>query len=490
MRSAKSPMERSWLSAGKVVLPSALVFMLWMAGCGGSVTSTSMVATSGPQTYFAPIVAGTTYSTSSASSAFIQNALTYTMDDTALTFAQTTYQPPSTQPGPQVLNAGDLTIGQRGLRSLGITANYVYQSSTTNTQAGYYPITHNPPEVGSFAVELANQAGGLVQLVGQPAVPLVAATACPNSASSQTYLFTSIPGGLTSVSGSRYGWDPATDTAYGVVQISASGSTVTLQNIQQFTLSSASGTGAPAQPSSSSATGTCASSVFGNTTVVPGQLVITNPNPGGSEQIPPQATIGIGPTGLLVEDNGSNASSPLADTSPALYYNNVLGAGTGAVGLPQSSSALSTSAVVSAQYLGFIYGAGVYVSGNPYTKDWSSHVASFGFSSLPSSCASVTASTSTLIYGGDYPNDNPSVSATGFSNCDFAIDLGVQSSSHNGLYPNATVWVGAGYAANASGTTYSFPAVAIAGQLNGKYALFVLGVDSTQPWAIYLLQSN
>jgi hypothetical protein len=32
--------------------------------------------------------------------------------------------------------------------------------------------------------------------------------------------------------------------------------------------------------------------------------------------------------------------------------------------------------------------------------------------------------------------------------------------------------------------------VAIAGQLNGKYAIFVLGVDSTQPWAIYLMQSN
>jgi hypothetical protein len=39
-------------------------------------------------------------------------------------------------------------------------------------------------------------------------------------------------------------------------------------------------------------------------------------------------------------------------------------------------------------------------------------------------------------------------------------------------------------------TTDSISAVAIAGQLNGKYAVFLLGVDSTQPWAIYLLQSN
>jgi hypothetical protein len=109
-----------------------------------------------------------------------------------------------------------------------------------------------------------------------------------------------------------------------------------------------------------------------------------------------------------------------------------------------------------------------------------------------------------LIYGGDYPQnngqDNPSASPNGFGNCDFAIDLGIQDPSNNGLYPSATVWVGSCYAGNIaggacsagniSGSTYSFQAVAIAGQLNGKYAIFLIGVDSTQPWAVYLLQSN
>jgi hypothetical protein len=67
--------------------------------------------------------------------------------------------------------------------------------------------------------------------------------------------------------------------------------------------------------------------------------------------------------------------------------------------------------------------------------------------------------------------------------------------------PNATVWVGGAgagtvYASNIVGSTYSFSAVAIAGQLNvagqtnGKYAIFLIGKDSTQPWVIYLLQSN
>jgi hypothetical protein len=56
------------------------------------------------------------------------------------------------------------------------------------------------------------------------------------------------------------------------------------------------------------------------------------------------------------------------------------------------------------------------------------------------------------------------------------------------------VYVGSGFGTNTTGKTYSFPAVAIAGQLNGKYAIFLIGVDSTgsphQAWGIYLLQSN
>jgi hypothetical protein len=267
------------------------------------------------------------------------------------------------------------------------------------------------------------------------------------------------------------------------------------------------GTGT-AQPSASPVTGTCASSIYGYTTVVPGQSVITLPTLGGG-QIPPQATLAIGPTGLLVEDNGANASSPLPNTSPALLYNNFLGAGTGAVGLPRPSGALSTLAVVGAQYLGFIYGAGVYVRQPPYTQGSSSHVASFGFSTQPASCstfaAQIAAQGGTLanpIYGGDFPQsngqDDPSASPNyPYGNCDVAIDLGT-TQSPAGIYPNATVWMGgppaSKYAANTFGKTYSFSAVAIAGQLlDGKYALFVLGVDSkesNQPWAIYLLQSS
>jgi hypothetical protein len=95
------------------------------------------------------------------------------------------------------------------------------------------------------------------------------------------------------------------------------------------------------------------------------------------------------------------------------------------------------------------------------------------------------------IYGGDFPANDPTGSSKGgFGNSDFAIYLNQQDSSNNGLYSQATVCVGGQYAGNSTGATYSFQAVAVAGQLGGKYAIFLIGLDSVQPWAIYLLQSN
>jgi hypothetical protein len=74
------------------------------------------------------------------------------------------------------------------------------------------------------------------------------------------------------------------------------------------------------------------------------------------------------------------------------------------------------------------------------------------------------------------------------------IDLGQQDSSRNGLFPNATIYLSQVFTGNATAGGYSFPATAIAGQLNGKYAIFVIGVDTTgtpsQAWGVYLFQSN
>ncbi len=457
-----------------------MVLLLCLAGCGGGQNAISSPPSSGsgPQTYFAPYIAGTTNAGSS-----LRGPEIYSIDDSASpkAFSQENFSlnPQQGQQGAQVINTGTFTATSRGLLTLGITSNY------TPGGNGFTATNFPQPKTGSFAVELAGQAGGLVQLVGQPAAPLVAAVQCPSAASKATYLFITIPSALinSTPNGQQtpFGsWNPHTDTAYGSVDVSASGTNVTFSNIQQVTLDSI-------RSGLSPVSGTCAPTVLGNTTSAPGQVVVQNP--GTSTNPPPQATIGIGPSGLLVEDNGAEASADLD-----AQYANVLGAGSGAIGLPQPSSAVDTKAVRGAQYLGFIYGSG------SQSTDWSSHVASFGFPgspALPSACSSFVAQTGPLvngIYGGDYPQtngqDDPSASPDGFANCDVAIDFGTQASSTNGLYPAATVWLGANYVGNKTGKTYSFPVVAIAGQLNGKYAIFLIGVDSTQPWTIYLLQSN
>jgi hypothetical protein len=138
---------------------------------------------------------------------------------------------------------------------------------------------------------------------------------------------------------------------------------------------------------------------------------------------------------LLVEDNDLGA----VDT---------LGAGSGAVGLLKPTSTLDTGDLIGQQYLGFVYGAGVFTTvGEPPT--WSSHLVSFGFPgfpSVPTSCRSLPAGTSTtaLIYGGDFINDDPTTGTNGFGNCDLAIDLEPENPANNGsygLYPQARVWI-------------------------------------------------
>ncbi len=482
---SKHVTEKIWWFGSALLLLSGL-------GCGSSTSSSAPSSpSSGPQTYFAPYVAGTN---NIAANIALQGAKIYAVDDTIDAFTESTFQlAPFAQQGSQVINAGIMSSSQRGLLSLGITTNYVLASSGNS----YVPINFNPPKSGGFALELAGQAGGLIQLVGQPASPLVAATECPNAKTTQTYQFVTVAAGLTnSVVATKLeaAWNPATDTAYGDVDISAEGTSITFNNIHQHTLPSVGGAGTPTQQPPSSVVGGCGPTVFGNTISV-GQLTVTNPTEGGGLSTPPQAYLGIGPSGLLVEYNGAGeAAFPFPGTTPNLFYDNTLGAGTGAIGLPKPSSAVNMTSLLAAQYLGFVYGAGVY-SGNSAVvpTGWSSHLTSFGFPTVPSGCASVAAASSTLIYGGDFTNDDPSTSSNGFGNCNLAIDLGAQDNSNNGLFPNAKVWLGAGYKANTTGTTYSFPAVAIAGQLNGKNAIFVLGVDSTQspqPWEIYLLQSN
>jgi hypothetical protein len=421
----------------------------------------------------------------------------YQIDDSAQTFSKSTYLVKGTQEGELTYFAGATTALARGLLSLGLTYSDSGGNSTITTYTTSQTLCTptNSTAKCSWAVELPNQAGGLIAINGQPVQPLAPATSCPGS-TTQTYQFLTLPAPLLTSGTQGNEWNPTLETGFGSVDVSGSGSTITFNNIQQYTLPATAGDspGAPATTVTSPQTGACSSTYYGNTTVVPASMTITDP--GNGSPAPAVAAVAIGPTGLLVE---SNAANGLSNTAP--YYQNLLGAGTGAIGLPKPSSALDTSALIGAQYLGFFYESGTQSTkggcGNT-SNGPSTCVASFGFDTLPTNCKSVATQTSTMIYGGDFTKNNPSVASTqtagGFGKCDMAIDLGTEDSKNNGLYPNAKVYVGTAYAGNGLGAKYNFPVVAIAGQLNGKYVIFLLGADTkgspNQAWGIYLLQSN
>jgi hypothetical protein len=484
---------RSEHRLGLAALCVSVAVPVFIAGCGEVVRSSQSITgptpQGGPQSYFAAAVAGGYHGGSVSDSEYLAS---YTFDDSANTFAQLSYTFTSgDQKGPQLNYSGSWSALSRGLRNLGITYSNGQYGDSSAPGVG---INYSPPLTGNWAFELAGQAGGFVNLKGMPFVPMVATQSCPSFSQASTYQFITIPTyigtNLAGPNGGIQNWDPQHDTAYGLASVSTSGNTVEFKNIQQFTSAGTQVSDYPDVPGDPAAitsiAGSCSPTFYGNTISVPGDVLVTLPGPG--ETITSSAIVGVGPTGLLVENNGQTQNS--VSNASFTGYQPFLGSGTGAIGLPQPSSAADVQALSGAQYLGVIYGGGSGAS------DWTSRIASFGFPNAPTACPS--GNFQAPIFGGDFPNNDPTQSpastSSGFGNCDIVIDLGQQDSSRNGLFPNATIYLSQVFTGNATAGTYSFPATAIAGQLNGKYAIFVIGVDNTgtpsQAWGVYLFQSN
>ena len=451
-------------------------FLVTTTGCGGSSDASVSAPPSSSASYFAPAVAG---------AGFAGSRQTFQIDHGAKTFVQYQYAP--TQNDEQyIANSGSYSTLANGLLNIGLT--YENGSSESGTNPG---TLYSTPELGNWAVEYPGE-GGFVGLLGstlnpqQSVVPIVADTSCPSLTGSQKFQFVTLP-----ASGDKTG------TAYGSVAVSTSGSLVSLSNISQFSITGA----AVNNASTTTVTSICGPTLFGQTISIPDAVTVTNPGAGTNGSVTPAATIAIAPSGFLAEDNGY--------TTNPVTYQNVLGAGTGAVGLPAPASALSTSALVGAQYTGFIYSSGANdpVKTTRTAIPPATEVASFGYPNTASACPAPPAPlTSSMILGGEFANNNPKANAYG--NCDVGLDLGAQDPQAPGLYPHATLWIGSSFPRpastggypNQSHATYSVPAVVIAGQLHGKFAIFAIALDSTAPqsvvagaaqdWGIYLLQSN
>ncbi len=441
-----------------------------LIGCGSSTTATSN--TSETQSNV------DTYVTGGAG-----DLETYTVNHAANTAVVTSYS----TTGGSVQFSGNISSLTSGIVDLDIT---------------YYPgqLLGSPLLTGGWLVEMPGQAG-LVELEATNAftnvtstsfAPLGPTQSCPSFASAQSFLFVTIPKSLSAKATISEGvWNPQIETAYGSVSISTHGENVNFANISQFTLPAANGgtPGTPINPAPSTAAAACSPTFFGQTISFPTSSTVDNPGSQGNQSNSASATIAIGPSGFLVEDAGSPSGTASSSLPP---YENLLGAGYGAIGIPKPSTALTTSSVAAAQYQGILYGADSGSSAST-TAPGFRLIGSFGYTNLQTACPTLPGpSSSTVLYGGEFANNNPS--ANSFGNCDLAIDLGTQDPNNNGLYPAATVYVSAAFFENSTNSAYSFPAVAIAGQINGKYAIFLIGVDTTgtpnQPWGIYLLQSN
>ena len=186
-----------------------------------------------------------------------------------------------------------------------------------------------------------------------------------------------------------------------------------------------------------------------------------------------QSNIWIGPSGFFVADQSDPAQALVTGGSVA--------------GMAEPSSALSTSDVASRQYLGFLYEA-------PTSANYPNYPATAALTA-PVGFGQIVAGSGATMTGGVFPNDNTS----GTPNTDIQINLGKEDPTSNGLYTSVSITVldpaqncanfnGASFGfpihatpgVNAQGyITCTFPGVAVAGNPDGNYAIFV----NTYNWA-------
>jgi len=382
-----------------------------------------------------------------------------------------TQQGLATPPPPTQINSYFGTTGDVWSTSINRTASQINGEDRTlhgiqfagsiigtfNSSNGFLnlSLTTTPTELTDqkigFALEIPGRAG-LIRYgdIFHALVPLAPADGCTIIGGTVTYEYVTLPGASVAAA-----WAPTIDTTYGTFQITTDGNIWNFSTITQFTLSG----GSPANPGSGLPAGFCGIGAAGYAVTA-----------ASNSNNPPLATVtmGFGPSGFFLEDNGSSQATPVG-----VVPSNALGAGVGAIGVVQPSGALNTGNVVGGQYLGFFYEPGIHAGGAE------TQLASFGCSGV--GCPQP--SSPTAIVGGVFPNtggtspvDEPNMPPSQ----NITIDLGPQDPNNNGLYPSAMITI--------SGV--SFPAAAVVGNLEQKYAIFLIAEDiiDNTPLGIYLFQ--
>ncbi len=327
---------------------------------------------------------------------------------------------------------------------------------------GYLALTGpgQPFAAQGYALTLPGEAA-LLRPGNSTTPPVIAAdmTGCPVAQSSESFLFVALPGAY---------WTSTGSAAYGSVQASTDG-TGTNWNFSSQSQSLLAGSGSPPFYPMSFA-GTCGQGISGwSIGAIPTTTAPYN-----------NATISVSPDGFFTESAaGQHTGSQFgADFAQPPF-----------VGVVAPSSALDTTSLAAAKYLGFMYE--VLPNTPSVNQNLTTQIVSFG---------SAVAGSGTTMTGGVFANDDPSQAPA----ANITVNFGSQSASQNGLYIGVTVTIPdtttiAGTCANnggipgksASGSpTCSFPAVAVAGNPQNKFAVFVIGQDPTQqaPFGLYLYQ--
>jgi hypothetical protein len=383
---------------------------------------------------------------------------------------------------------------------LSITENFATTSSGVLS-------AQNPPLTGAWAVEIpgagalanllsVNNSGGALSVSAAPTA-MAENTACPNFPSPAPFLYVTVPN-------TNLSHDSAD---YGRVNIGTQGSAVTF-DAQPFLVG-------PVHQASSTVTGGCSNTNLGALTA----YALNSFGFASNLEL-----ISIGSSGLMVSSFTSGSSSDLG----------AFGRQAGVIGIAEPSGPVDVGAVISAKFNGFVYAPLDAVHENyditVLASAFGNHTAtSQACSALQSSLVAnngqgagtvAALPSANSLYGGEFlatsttgVTNDPS-GATGSEDCDVAIDLGIQDSTTNGLFPNAAVFIGSNYppysVANpwkcggaGPACAFSFPAAAIVGQVRGQYVIFVVasagssppaglpnqfGNPQAQPVGIYLFQ--
>jgi hypothetical protein len=455
-----------------------LAALLYLAGCGQTANSFTPAAANQVNSYFgSPFTISVGSSLSTSVSKF-----DHSVGQIGVTafVTETSGRVPA-----QILN-GTFATSPTGF--LSITENFATSSAVISAQ--------NPPLTGAWAVEIPG-AGALANLLavsssGVSAAPVAMAenSACPNFQHSAPFLYVTVPNAAIA----------SNSADYGAVGITTQGSAVTL-SAQPYLINPKALT-----PTPTIVTGGCSDVFYGPLTAYP---LNSFANPSNVE------LIAIGQSGLLV----SSFIASSGGASPGAF-----GGGTGVIGVATPSSPVDVSAVIGAKYNGFIYApqnsacnsstipicvTASYDITVPASAFGDNTANSQGCFSLKSSLAANNAQgamsvaalpSANTLYGGEFRTTTGSVTvndptgANGSENCDVAIDLGLEDSANNGLFPNATVFIGSNYPPfgatnpwNCFGTTQvcavSFPAAAVVGQVQGQYVIFVVTSAASKPAA-------